>query len=89
MTKYEAVALTLVDPRPGAVGNTVEGFPPPGSPLELNKFFETLYKQYDQRFIYSAPALKTTTRRVEWDPESPAVQDKRITGYEPRIGVAE
>jgi len=84
-TKYEGVALTLVDPDPPSDGEIVTTFPPTGSSLMLADFFEKLYAQYDQRFIYAAPALVTTTRRLEWDPESPVLRDPRIEGFNPRV----
>ena len=55
MTKYEAIALALVNPDPPHVGEIVRTFPPEGSPLLLDDFFSKLYAQYDQRFIYAAP----------------------------------
>jgi hypothetical protein len=84
-TKYEAIALTLADPRSESEGEVVPAFPPSGSPLLLPEFFGKLYAQYDQRFIYAAPALEATTRRLEWDPESPALSDPRIEGHAPRL----
>lgn len=84
-TKYEAVALALVNPDPPSDGETITTFPSVGSSLLLVDFFEKLYAQYDQRFIYAAPALETTTRRLEWSPHSPALGDPRIVGYSPRI----
>jgi len=85
-TKYEAVALTLVDPDPPCDGEIITAFPRAGSALMLADFFEKLYTQYDQRFIYAAPALATTTRRLEWAPESPVLRDPRVEGYNPRVG---
>lgn len=84
-SKYEAVALALVDPDPPSAGEFTPAFPPKRSPLRLSDFFDRLYEQYDQRFVYSAPALETTTRRLEWDPESPVVGDSRIVHYAPRL----
>ena len=88
-TKYEAVALALVNPNPPSEGEIITTFPPAGSSLLLADFFEKLYTQYDQRFIYAAPALETTTRRLEWDPQSPILGDPRIVGYSPRIAESE
>jgi hypothetical protein len=84
-TKYEAVAMAIVGSDPPSEGEIMTGFPPTGSSLLLADFFEKLYAQYDQRFIYAAPALRTTTQRLEWDPESPVLGDSRIVGYSPRI----
>jgi len=85
-TKYEAVALTLVEPDPSADGEQITSFPPPESPLLLADFFEKLYAQYDQRFVYTAPALATTTRRLEWAPDSPALRDPRMKDFTARAG---
>lgn len=84
-TKYEAIALALVDPDPPSEGLILPFFPEPGSPLLLNDFFEKIYRQYDQRYVYSAPALKKTTQRLEWDRRSPVLNDSRLADYTPRL----
>jgi len=70
VSRYEAVTLALVDPTisPGQVLST---FPKDSSPLRLERFFETLYLRYDERYVYSAPDLKHATRRREWSAASP------------------
>ena len=73
-SRYEAISLALIDTRNGAVGNLLPEFPPPDSPLRLEYFFETLYRRYDERYVYSAPDLKSKTRRLEWSPDSPALE---------------
>jgi hypothetical protein len=83
-TRYEAVALALVNPYPPNIGEIVSSFPPEGSPLSINDFFSKLYRQYDQRFIYAAPRLEPVTRRLAWDPRSRAFEDMDLD-YEPRI----
>jgi len=84
-TRYEAVALPLAEPEGPKLGEQFEGFPPEDSPLSLDTFFSTLYEQYDRRYIFSAPALATTTRRLEWVPESPVLADARVGGFSPRV----
>lgn len=84
-TKYEAVAIALVDTRETAAGTLIPGFPPAKSQLEFSLFFDTLYQQYDQRFIYAAPLLKKKTRRMEWDPASPALSGLATPEYQARI----
>ncbi len=84
-TKYEAVALALASPDEPTVGELVATFPAEDSPLLLADFFAKLYRQYDQRFVYAAPALRTTTRRLEWHPESPALSDPRTADYSVRV----
>jgi hypothetical protein len=88
-TKYEAVALALINPDPPQVGEICKTFPPDNSPLLLSSFFAKLYQQYDQRFIYAAPRLEPITRRVLWDPESPAFAGSRVLEYDVRVGYPE
>ena len=73
-SRYEAISLALIDTRDGAVGHPLPEYPPPDSPLRLEHFFETLYRRYDERYVYSAPDLKPKTRRLEWSPDSPALE---------------
>jgi hypothetical protein len=84
-TRYEAIALALVNPDPPHVGETLTTFPPKDSPLLLGAFFEKLYRQYDQRFVYAAPRLEPVTRRLAWSPESPALMETRVLEYDPRL----
>lgn len=83
-TKYEAVALALVIPDEPQVGMMFEGFPVDASPLKLSGFFARLYQQYDQRFVFAAPALEAQTRRVEWRLSSEIAEDPRLDDFEPR-----
>ena len=73
-SRYEAISLAMIDTRDGAVGHPMPEFPPPDSPLRIEHFFETLYRRYDERYVYSAPDLKSKTRRLEWSPDSPALE---------------
>ncbi len=84
-SRYEAVSMPLVIPDPPSVGEVVATFPPQDSPLMLAHFFDTIYRQYDLRFIFAAMKLESVTRRHFWDPESPALTDPRVTGYAARI----
>ena len=86
-SRYEAMSLALIDTRDGAVGHPLPEFPPPNSPLRLERFFEILYRRYDERYVYSAPDLKSKTRRLEWSPDSPVFgSDLPTTGeYEIRF----
>jgi hypothetical protein len=88
-TKYEAVCICLVDPQTENIGHLSIDFPPAESTLDFEQFFNRLYAQYDQRFVYSAPGLKNVTKRLAWDPESPVLSDPRIDEYTPRLGVAD
>ena len=73
-SRYEAVSLAMIDMREGSMGRLLPGFPPQDSPVRIERFFETLYLRYDERYVYSAPDLKSKTRRIEWSPESPALE---------------
>lgn len=84
-TMYEAIALALVVPHGSKVGTILPTFPPKASSLAIETFFDKLYKTYDQRFVYAAPSLVATTRRLEWDPESPALSNKRASEYHRRV----
>ena len=72
-SRYEAVSLAMIGMQGGDLGQPLPGFPPSDSPLRLERFFEALYLRYDERYVYSAPDLKSTTRRLEWSSESPAL----------------
>jgi hypothetical protein len=84
-SRYEAIALTLVDTDDGRIGEVVPMYPPSESPLLLRDFFHRVYQQYDLRFVYQAPALELTTRRVAWNLESPALKDPRAADLQQRM----
>lgn len=84
-SKYEAVALVLAEPGQPAPGSVLANFPAAGSPLLLSEFFEKVYKAYDLRFVYAAPALEPQTERWAWDPASPALSDARSADYAARV----
>ena len=63
--------MALVDPTVPAAGTVLDGYPVESSPLRIERFFETLYLRYDERYVYSAPDLKAVTHRREWSPSSP------------------
>ena len=64
--------MGLIDVCNDNVGQPLTFFPPPESPLILERFFDSLYLRYDERFVYSAPDLSSKTRRSEWSADSPA-----------------
>jgi len=41
-SRYEAVALALIETTGADTGELLEGFPPPDSPLRLDQFFQAL-----------------------------------------------
>lgn len=73
VSRYEAVALALASVQDGSIGDILEGYPASGSPLRIEGFFDALYRCYDERYVYSAPALAPLTRRVEWSRDSSAL----------------
>jgi hypothetical protein len=86
ITRYEAIGLALVETEGDDVGGSVAGFPADDSPLRVERFFDTLYAQYDERFVYGAPMLEPITRRLEWSPDSPALTAVEAD-YPPRLGI--
>lgn len=72
ISRYEAVALSMVDMSATMRGRPSATYPNEHSRLRLERFFDTLYLRYDERFVFSAPDLKTVTRRLEWAPDSSA-----------------
>jgi hypothetical protein len=91
VSRYEAAALALVDPATAEPGDVLASYPTADSPLRVERFFQTLYLRYDERYVYSAPDLKTVTRRREWVPESPALlslPQGLALDYEPRLAIS-
>ena len=86
VSRYEAVSLLLASVEDGRIGQVDRQYPLADSPLHIDKFFESLYAAYDLRYVYSAKRVRGLTSRYVWDPESPAVFDKRASGMTPRIG---
>ena len=95
ISRYEAVALSLLETRGAEAGQLIGSYPPGDSPLRAERFFDTVYRRYDQRFVFSAPtfATRNLTPRVQWDPASPLfdapglVDGDRMPDldYEPRV----
>jgi hypothetical protein len=91
VSRYEAVALALVESNTAAPGTVLDNFPPQDSPLRFEQFFQALYLRYDERYVYAAPDLKSVTRRREWAESSPVLADlehafiRKTLDYEPRI----
>jgi len=80
LTRYEAVALLLVEPVPPRLGHILAGFPTEDSPLRYGAFFSDLYRTYDLRYPFRNPKIRKA-ERVSWDPASPAFEDvRRLTG---------
>ena len=75
-SRYEAISLAMVGTHEADIGQPLPGFPLPESPLRFERFFQALYQCYDERYVYSAPDLKSKTRRIEWSPHSPAFESE-------------
>jgi hypothetical protein len=92
VSRYEAAALALIDPAAAEPGQALTSYPTADSPLRLERFFQTLYLRYDERYVYSAPDLKSVTRRNEWLGDSPAFISPPpglALDYEPRFATSE
>lgn len=85
VTRYEAVSLLLISPDDATQGAIYPGYPPPDSILHFANFFQTIYRQYDTRFVYGAPSLRTVTRRHMWHPDSPALRLPLAAEMQPRV----
>ena len=86
-SRYEAIAMSLVEVSPGTPGELTPDFPPDDSTVHFDRFFNTLYRRYDERYVVSAPLLADRTRRLEWSPDSPAfdAQPFRLLDYDLRV----
>ena len=73
ISKYEAVAISLLETSGPNIGQPVGTFPPGDSPLRAELFFNTIYRRYEERFVFAAPifATRKVTPRIEWDSSSP------------------
>ena len=85
-SRYEAISLALASTQPERSGDIFDDFPEPGSALRFERFFDALYRQYDERFVYAAPDLGKVTARREWNLDSPAFDAMRMADlcYDPR-----
>lgn len=73
-SRYEAIAMALVEVSSDDMGELTPDFPPDDSPIHFDQFFNTMYRRYDERYVVSAPSLARKTRRTEWAPDSPAFE---------------
>ncbi|WP_413711844.1 hypothetical protein [Rhizobium sp. Rhizsp82] len=90
ISRYEAITLVMIEPRGTAAGSVFEAFPEPNSDLHLSKFFKSLYDQYSERFVTSAPLLSDQTLRKAWERESQVFKDFQAKivgglGYQPNL----
>jgi hypothetical protein len=78
VSRYESIGFALVEMHGASRSDLLDSFPDADSPLNVLRFFDTLYLRYDERFVTSAPDLASITRRVEWDPESWGLQSAKF-----------
>lgn len=86
-SRYEAIALAFAEvlSANGRESRLMSEYPPLDSPLGFQDFFDKIYEQYDKRFVYAAPALASATRRMEWDPASPVLNELDLAGIHARL----
>ena len=82
ISRYEALALAMVDPESRAV---LADWPLAQSPLRIEGFMDAIYRAYDQRYVYSAPKLAKRTARLEWWADSPALEEPVAREFVPRL----
>jgi hypothetical protein len=85
VSRYEAVALAIVEMRGADRGLVRAEFPPLLSPLRFERFFSDLLEAYDLRFVYSAPALSATTQRRVWTCEDGLMEMALAAGFQVRV----
>ena len=81
VSRYEAISLAMIDMSKQSIGTVHSDFPSSESTLRLEDFFEKLYERYDERYVFSAPDLKSKTQRQEWSPESSVFQTNVFETY--------
>jgi hypothetical protein len=92
ISRYEAMALAMIEPKGDQAGSVVPGFPLNDSPLHFDRFFSDLYQRYEERFVFGASILdeRGITGRYRWAEDSPvfenalALNNWPILDFEPR-----
>ena len=46
---------------------------------------DAIYREYDQRYVYSAPKLAKKTARLAWRADSPALEEAVAREFVPRL----
>lgn len=72
LTRYESLAVALACTEPPAI---LPDWPGADSPLRFETFFDELFREYDQRYVFAAPRLAGRTERVVWRADSPAFSE--------------
>lgn len=81
VSSYEAVAMSLVNSNHGTPGDLIAAFPTEDSPIHPDNFFPAIYRAYDERYVYSAPDLRSLTARREWAAIDGLLLDSGVLGY--------
>lgn len=84
-SRYEAIAMAMIEVSGRRSGQLVTDFPEIDSPIHYERFFETLYRRYDERYVVSAPQLARRTRRLDWSIDSPALDAAVFRGLDYRV----
>ena len=86
VTRYESLALALVEPTNPPSAASLLDWPSEQSTLQFGTFFDRLYREYDLRYVYAAPKLERATRRLFWSEDSPALAHPIADEFEARVG---
>lgn len=78
LTRYESLAVALVRTEAPAIRTD---WPGADSPLRFDAFFDRLFREYDQRYVFAAPRLSAATGRVVWSADSPAFSEPMARDY--------
>ena len=46
---------------------------------------DSIYRAYDQRYVYAAPKLAKRTARLAWRADSPAFEEVVVRQFAPRL----
>lgn len=82
MSRYEAVGMAMVETRDDIAGALVDRFPPADSRITSSRFFDTLYRRYDERYVVGAPQLAPRTRHLAWSSDSPAFAANALQAFD-------
>lgn len=92
-TRYESVAIVMVESNTDNMGEVYPAWPPADSPLNVGCFFKRIYEVYHLRFPLRADTVKSLNR-VEWQRNSPLLEQieeetglpiDEVLGYQPRL----
>ncbi len=85
VTRYESVALALVTPSAGNGAGILDTWPGAASSLRIERFFDTLYSEYDLRYVFAAPKMAGKTTRATWREDSPTLRHPLASEFAARV----